>query len=251
MTAAPKNFDDTTPLENRPIPAELGPETIVNPRIFDQPDDRSWRSFGSKVFDVMWDVDDVLCPTIESIHQLAFEAGLHDGTIEPAWDGAGQYGCEPQIYWDLWSQFAASGGYVNTPPIPDAAEAVRRLYWAGHRIHLVTARGFMAHAQEIRAWTPEWLESFALPWHTLTYAQDKVAAQIDVAAAIFGPFTCTDPRKPIFDYAIDDRARTIDALRGVGVEAYLLNHAHNRDEPSDHRVESASKFVDIILEAAQ
>jgi hypothetical protein len=253
----PANFDDTTPLANRPVRAELPPETIVSPyihyrrRILAGPRSAAWPTMAptpTRVFDVMWDVDDVLCPTIDSIHQLAYEAGLHDGTIEPAWDGAGQYGCDPQVYWDLWSQFAASGGYVNTPPIEEAAEALRKLYWAGHRIHLVTARGFMAHAQEIREWTPEWTELFALPWHTLTFAQDKVSAQAQIAAELGDDGN--PPWDWKFDYAIDDRAKTIEALRAVGVDAYLLTHSHNREDHSEHRVGTATEFVDIILEAS-
>jgi hypothetical protein len=263
--ASPTVFDDTTPVVNRPVQIELEPETIVhpyahfNPRwIIDTRVDGAILMQGPEhVFDVMFDIDDVLCPTIDSIHQLAFEAGLHDGTIEPAWDGAGQYGCDPQAYWDLWSVFAANGGYVNTPPIEEAAEALRRLYWAGHRIHLVTARGFMAHATEIRQWTPEWLENFALPWHTLTFAQDKVAAMseilIDFAtpnkihAEIYGD-AMRETFDLRFDYAIDDRAKTIDALRAVGVDAYLLTHSHNREDHSEHRVGTVTEFVDLILE---
>lgn len=255
--------DDTTPVMNRPQRVELSPETRLNPDPAFRPSWRPGDHVDTPVFDVMFDIDDVLCPTIDSIHQLAYEAGLHDGSIEPAWDGAGQYGCEPEAYWDLWSTFAASGGYVTTAPIPDAARALRELYWAGHRIHLVTARGFMAHAQEIRDWTPQWLENFALPWHTLTYAQDKVAAQVQVFDAL-GEVERVDHMadghvdpvrrtivSPKFHYAIDDRRKTIEALRDVGVKAYLLTHSHNRSEPSDHRVGSVTEFVHIILEAAR
>lgn len=249
----PANFDDTTPTQNRPIDAGLPPETIV----------RDWQYMlrGARIIerprDVMFDIDDVLCPTIDEIHRLAFEAGLHDGTIEPAWDGAGQYGCDPQVYWDLWSQFAAAGGYTNTPPIAEAAEALRRLYFAGHHIHLVTARGFMAHAEDIRKWTQVWVDDFALPWHTLTFAQDKVAAQRDILGTRcpdhggeFIPEVCDGKSWATFDYAIDDRRKTIEALRAVGVEAYLLTHSHNREEHSEHRVGSVSEFVEIILEEA-
>jgi FMN phosphatase YigB (HAD superfamily) len=262
----PAYFDDTTPAHHRPPRADLEPETIVHDAaMFNAKHWAPWDIDTNQplpVRDVMFDIDDVLCPTIDMIHDLAHKAGLHDGTIEPAWDGAGQYGCDPQIYWDLWSDFAAAGGYVNTPPIEEAAEALRRLYFAGHRIHLVTARGFMAHASEIRGWTGEWLEEFALPWHTLTFAQDKVAAQVQVFDAL-GEVErvdvkhegCEEPThqqilSPRFDYAIDDRVKTVSALRQVGVEAYVLTHAHNRAEPADWRVDTVTEFVNIILEAS-
>lgn len=183
--------------------------------------------------DIMVDIDDVLCPTIDEIHELARVAGLHKGEVGPAWKGWEVYGCEPDAYWDLWLTFAASGGYLNTPPIPGSVEALRRLYWAGHRIHLVTARGFMANAEQIREWTPQWVETFAIPHHSLVFAKDKVAAQDTVGAR--------------FTYAIDDSPKNIGMLRRDGIEAYLLSHHHNRDAQGLPRVESVGAFADLIL----
>jgi len=203
--------------------------------------------------DVMFDYDDVLFPTMMSIHDLARAAGLHDGTVEPAWSGWEVYRlpdgtpCPPEVYWDLWSDFALSGGYTSTPPIAEAAEAMRRLYFAGHRIHIVTARGFMNHASDIRRWTLEHTEEFAIPWHTLTFAQDKVAAMADIFPV--DPWANSTPIEDTrFDYAIDDSPKHITALRNVGVSAYLLNHVHNKLDPSPWRVGTVGEFVDMILE---
>lgn len=190
--------------------------------------------------DIMFDYDDVVFPTMMSIHDLAREAGLHDGTVDPAWQGWEAYGCSEEVYWDLWSDFALSGGYTSTAPIPEAVEAMRRLYFAGHRIHIVTARGFMSHASDIRTWTREHVEEFAVPWHTLTFARDKVAA----AARIF------DSEWRTFDYAIDDSPKNIEALRGAGIKAYLLDHVHNTTHEYDMRVASVGDFADIILQEA-
>lgn len=209
--------------------------------------------------DIMFDIDDVLFPTMYSIHDLAREAGLHDGDVTPTWSGWEVYKlptgqpCPPEVYWDLWSQFAASGGYVNTPPIPEAAEALRKLYFAGHRIHLVTARGFMAHADDIRSWTPQWVEEFGLPWHTLTFAQDKVAAMEDVFQAAPNP---ANGCKRTFDYALDDSPKNFAALFDAGVESFLLDHVHNADYKhpmhnwihGQYRVASVTEFAEIIEE---
>jgi hypothetical protein len=192
--------------------------------------------------EVMVDIDDVLMPTIDSIHELARQAGLHDGTVEPSWAGWDAYGCDEAVYWALWTQFAEEGGYVATQPIPGSVEALRRLLWAGHRIHLVTARGFMAHAEEIRAWTPQWVEEFAIPHHSLTFAQDKVAAMRSLVAPR------SDQAYGAFDYAIDDSPRNIRALLEVGVDAYLLNHPHNRDVTDLPRIHSVDAFVDHVIQ---
>jgi hypothetical protein len=119
------------------------------------------------------------------------------------------------VYWDLWADFAIEGGYVHTAPYEGAVEALRWLMWEGHRIHLVTARGFMANADKIREWTPLWIEEFAVPHATLTFAQDKVAAQADLGVE--------------FDSAIDDSPKNWGKLVEAGIPAFLMNHEHNRD----------------------
>jgi hypothetical protein len=194
--------------------------------------------------DVMVDIDDVIFPTIDSIHELARVEGLHDGDVGPEWSGWEAYGCEEQTYWDLWTRFAQAGGYVTTEPIPGTLEALRRLAWAGARIHLVTARGFLAHADEIRAWTPVWVEEFAVPHASLTFARDKVAAMWELFT---DPELGMDPYK-IFDYAIDDSPKNARALAEAGVKAYLLSHHHNRAELELPRTPSVGAFVDMIFQ---
>lgn len=174
----------------------------------------------------MVDVDDVLIPTMASIHEIARQRGLHNGGAPMAWAGWEAYDCSPDEYWDCWSHFAATGGYINTPPIEGSVEALRWLMWEGHNIHLVTARGFMAHADDIRAWTPQWVSEFAIPHKTLTFAKDKVAAQHELGVE--------------FDSGIDDSPKNYQALDRAGVHIFLQDHPHNRDffPPNLRRVET-------------
>jgi hypothetical protein len=220
----------------------LKPETLY-PSGNGFPDGAAWIS---NPLNIMFDIDDVIFPTMMSIHELARLAGYHNNDVDPSWSGWESYNIPPQAYWDLWSDFAMSGGYVNTEPIVEATEAMRRLYYAGHRIHLVTARGFMAHASDIRAWTSQWVEEYAIPWHSLTFARDKVQAGRDLAHdyEAWGA-------SPFFDFAIDDSPRNFIELREDGVEAYLLDHVHNKDHVADHRVASVDQFVDIVLKGEQ
>lgn len=187
--------------------------------------------------DLMIDIDEVVCPTIDSIHAIAHKNGLHDNS-EPmrTWKGYEQYGCPEEVYWDQWSEFALSGGYTTTAPIPGAVEALREAYFEGHRIHLVTARGFMNHASDIREWTREWVADFAIPWHTLVFTRDKVQAQRDLGVR--------------FDYAYDDSPRNITGLREDRVMAYLVDHPHNQDFEYDLRVPSLAAGIQIALQEA-
>lgn len=195
-------------------------------------------------YDIMVDIDDVVFPTMASIHARALDKGLHDGTAPMRWSGwesltlPGGAPCPPEVYWDLWSEFALDGGYLSTPPIPEAAEALRRLHFAGHRIHFVTARGMMAHGEDIKRWTAEWLEEFAIPHDSLAFASDKaqeMRRQIQAGGSAWS-------------YAIDDRAKNVAALADAGVEAYLLTHEHNHADVGLPRVDTVTQFADIIEE---
>ena len=188
---------------------------------------------GHWTYDLMIDIDDVIFPLVDSIHEEAHKAGLHDNS-EPvrAWEAYLQYGCPPERYWALWIKFAADGGYLNTPPIPGRVEALRQLHLDGHRIHLVTARGFMANAENIRAWTPQWLEEFAVPHQTLTFIKDKVAAQAELSLE--------------FDFAVDDAVHNLEALSSAGIVTFLMNHTHNETYRTPFRIPDLWEFARIV-----
>lgn len=184
-----------------------------------------------KPLNLMIDIDEVIFPLIDSIHDLAFEAGLHDGT-QPcsAWQAWEQYGCRQDQYWDLWVTFAARDGYTKTPPIQHQLEALRHLYFEGHTINLVTARGFMANADKIRKWTPEWIEEYAVPHHTLTFAKDKAGAQRILGA---------------YDLAVDDSPKNYESLLDAGVNVWLQDHTHNAAYDADCRVPDLWEFARV------
>ena len=176
----------------------------------------------TRPLELMVDIDEVIFPMIATVHERARVKGFHDGSAKMEWagwlnyvmpDGSGV--CTEEAYWDLWTEFALEGGYLTTEPMPGAVEALRFAMWEGHNIHLVTARGFMANADNIRAWTPKWIEDFAVPHKTLTFAKDKVGAQEILGVR--------------FDAAIDDSPKNFAALVNDDVQTYLHLHDHNRE----------------------
>lgn len=188
-----------------------------------------------KKLNLMVDIDDVLFPLIDGIHDVAIEQGLHDGSVGPEWAGWELYGCTEERYWDLWVTFSARNGYLNTPPIPGRLEALRHLYLEGHTINLVTARGFFSNGDDVKNWTREWIEEFAVPHHTLTFAKDKVGSQAELGA---------------FDLAIDDSPHNYTALEQAGVNVWMQNHHHNRLFEAEARVEDLWEWATIAHKLA-
>lgn len=186
---------------------------------------------------VMGDIDDVFFPWADEVHRRCGVAGLHDGS-QPwgSWHMWEDYGCSKEAWLDVVAQATIDGMYTDTKPFPGSVEAWNRLLWHfGERIalHMVTARGFMANGQEIRDWTPAWLDEFGIAYDTLHFAQEKAAVQAEVGR---------------FDYAIDDGIHNYKALDSAGVKVYLLTRPHNKDFPAARRVASIDEFVDTIIE---
>lgn len=190
----------------------------------------------TRSLNIMVDIDEVIFPMIDSIHDLAFQRGLHDGSIAPAWSGWEVYGCTEDDYWSLWADFALSGGYTSTPPIAGAVETLRDLAFDGHQIHLVTARGFMGNRQNIRRWTPAWVAEFAVPHASLTFSQDKVAAQEVLGVQ--------------FDLAIDDSPSNFKKLQDAAVNVWLQSHPHNAWFETEFRVADLAEFAEIARDLA-
>lgn len=189
-----------------------------------------------KPLNLMIDIDEVLFPLGDSIHEIGHEVGLHDNSTPwSQWEAWHQYGCDEGSYWELWKIFADRDGYTTTPPIPGQVEALRHLYFEGHRINLVTARGFFDNGDEVKAWTRQWIENFAVPLHSLTFTQDKVATQQGLGA---------------FDLAVDDSPKHYSALEADDVNVWLQDHPHNRDFQASCRISNLWQFAATVKKVA-
>lgn len=194
---------------------------------------RTMSEVGPGGFDVMVDIDEVIFPWAEKIHEKCGLLGLHDGTKPwTSWQMWEDYGCTKDRWLDAIIAATSDGLYVATDPIPGAVEAINLLLWEGHRIHLVTARGFMANGREIRDWTRQWLDAYGVGRTTLTFAQDKVEAM--------------DALEVRFDLAIDDSQKNWEHLTAAGINAWLLTAPHNVTIQTEKRVASLWEFAKIV-----
>lgn len=193
---------------------------------------------------IMGDIDDVFFPWADEVHRLCGLAGLHDGQAPwKTWHMWEDYGCSKEAWLDVIADATLDGLYENTSPYPGSVEAWNRLHWELHEtvaLHLVTARGFMDHAEDIRRWTPAWVEEYGIAHDTLSFAKDKAQGMVELLGG----------GHRVFDYALDDGVHNYEALDSAGVDVYLLTRPHNQNFPAKRRVESIDEFVDIILKEA-
>lgn len=173
------------------------------------------------------DVDDVLFDWYGRAHEACMAAGI-TGSVTPfTWSPFEEYGCTAQAWYDALEVATLDGSLYSGEPLPGAVEALERLREAGHSIHLVTARGFLAHGDLIKRQTIDWIIDYRVPHDTLTFSRDKTLVRVDVFA--------------------DDSERNITQLVAAGVRCCLIDADHNRHATHPWRAPSFAAFVDGLL----
>lgn len=182
---------------------------------------------------VIFDIDDCLMPWAETVHLKCIEAGIAEpNSTWTRWNMYEDWGRTRDEWLAVVNTLVVPDGIYHQPPYPGVLEALDDLWQAGGEIHLVTARGFFDHAEQIRAWTEEWVETFYIPGR-LHFAQDKGRVALEIGAT----------------HAIDDRLDNVKDLKKAGVDAYLMTQPHNATlwyDPNK-RVPNVPTFVERIL----
>lgn len=175
------------------------------------------------------DIDDVLFPWYDLAHEASVAAGIANGVTPTQWAPFADYGCTDQEWFDVLAA-ALHDGMYEAAPIPGAVEAVRRIADAGHQVHIVTARGLLAHGLTIKAATVAWIEAHDVPHDALHFTGDKTTVRTDVF--------------------VDDHPKHTAALEGVGTTTYLVDRVYNRGTDHPRRIAHISEFADAIVGAA-
>jgi len=175
------------------------------------------------------DIDDVLFPWYDKAHAACVAAGIANGVEPTTWSPHEEYGRTLQEWLDVLEAVTLDGTLYTGKPYPGAVEALGRLHDAGHSIHLVTARGFLAHGHLIREHTVQWLAEYAIPHDTLTFSKDKTIVTTDIFA--------------------DDSERNIEALIAAGISCVLIDAPHNH-HVEHYRVPGIAEFVDVVRAGA-
>lgn len=195
-------------------------------------------------FKVGFDIDDVLFPWYIRAHEACVEAGITNGVEPTTWRPYEEYGCTKEHWLEALEVVTLKGSlYVKHGPDEDAIRALRSLYFDGHEVHLVTARGFIGHSRLISQHTVRWLEQFAVPYKSLTFTRDKGKAVRDKGIEWF-----------IDDNADNWRnvARVLSNEYYMPKRSFLLDRPWNQEASTfpGERVKSVQEYVDIIKEAA-
>ncbi len=175
------------------------------------------------------DIDEVLYGWYDRLHRYCVAAGITNGVTPRSWNPWEDYGCTEAEWVDVVRHGTTTGLLYLGDPIPGTVHALGRLCDAGHQVHLVTARGTGGYpdAGRVKMLTTRWLDEYAVPHHTLTFAADKRVV-----------------RSTVF---IDDSTRTCRSLQASGVHTCMQNTVSNRDDQWAWKVDHLDEFVNGIL----
>lgn len=180
--------------------------------------------------EIMLDVDDVVMPWSEPVRDVAVDMGIiPPGSTWSSWTPWVDWGI-PQWQWhEILTTANIRGLYIKTPPYLGALNAINRLIWEGHNVHVVTAR----QGKNIEQITRSYFHDLGIGYKTMTFTSDKVAAQKTLGVE--------------FDYAIDDGPHNFEELFASGVDAYLMDQPHNQHVITSRRVRSLTEFGHRIM----
>lgn len=182
-------------------------------------------------YNIILDFDDVIYPFCGGIMAVLAEEGI-TGEIT-RWDLERDFGFDGPTFWEMVYQ-PKHHETLFLQPIPfDLIAQIRRLRYAGHRLHVVTAREGDAPEYFCR----EALRQNNIPLDSLTFTKDKGPMVEELDAA----------------FSLDDGPHNYETFIQFGHYPMLMDAPHNRgfDQASDgqavRRIDSMNTFANIVI----
>jgi len=145
--------------------------------------------------------------------------------LEVKYDFFTEWGIDHETYKNLHDDAIIKGFAYNGPLIDDAANQINRLYEAGHKIHIITAR-----PKKAALTTMKWILKHEIPFHSLTFSENKALIKTDAF--------------------IEDNEFNYKTLEESGSVPFLVDRGWNRDAKGlFRRVENIGEFVDLVIGA--
>jgi 5'(3')-deoxyribonucleotidase len=179
-------------------------------------------------YEIILDFDDVIYPFCQGIMAVLAEEGIA-GTITQ-WELENDFGIDKVAFWEMVYQ-PKHHEALFMQPIPLATLAqMRRLRYAGHRLHIVTARTNPTSER----FAMEVIRRDNVPVDSITFTKDK-APMVDELNASF---------------SLDDGPHNYEAFTLVDHLSFLMDAPHNQhvtEFASGRRVSDVTDFANTVI----
>jgi hypothetical protein len=181
-----------------------------------------------KVLHVGYDFDGVLSSFHASVNQWLKMNGHDLKASQHHWNFWTEWGWSSRKFHKFWVDGVKAGVIFASKPYRGAIEGMNAVYDAGHRVHIITHRGWKEYPGLAEDLTASVLERDGAKYHSLTFSEDKTVIWTDMM--------------------VDDKPENYEALKSVGTDAYLLTRPWNKHVEGARRVRSAAEFSRKVLE---
>jgi hypothetical protein len=178
-------------------------------------------------YNLIIDFDDVIYPFCDGIMAVLAKEGITGAITQ--WALENDFGIEREAFWEMVYQPKHHETLFLQRIKAGVMDQMRRLRYAGHRIHIVTARTNPTSEHFCR----EVVRRENVPFDSLTFTKDKAPMVAELNAS----------------FALDDGPHNYTALDEAGCNAYLMDAPHNQqfDAWNVRRVESMKDFANTVL----
>jgi hypothetical protein len=185
-----------------------------------------------KKYDVGFDYDGCISSFQRGVEQQLRNKGFKDLKCDPLkYHFHRDWGWSDEEFQEFWKQGVRDGVIFAAKPYPGAVEAVNDIYDAGHRVHIITHRGWEDEPGLAEDLTAATLERDGFRYHSLTFTDHKPDVKTD--------------------FMVDDLPKNYDALVAAGTEAYLLTRPWNEGLEGYRRVRSVREFSRRVLSISE
>lgn len=172
------------------------------------------------------DLDGVLFPFDENFRDYCVKVGLD---VEPdakaeCWDFFKEWGITTEQFIELCNQGVDDGFiFLEADPYPYSVAVLEALYEEGHSVHIITHRMFGSKSAHN---TFDWLFRHKVPFTSVTFAEDKTFAQMDVL--------------------LDDRIENYESSWVAGIPSLLFDRPWNAEHPTPFRIRDWEQFYYVV-----
>ena len=176
-------------------------------------------------YSIAMDFDDVAYDFCGGVTAVLADEGI-TGEISQ-WEMEHDFGLSKADFWELVYQPKHHETLFLQPVAYTVLAQIRRLVYAGHALHIVTARD----GEHPERFCREVLAREKIPASTLTFTSDKAAAVRELEA----------------DFALDDRPKNVIAMGQAGAAAFLMTAPHNTNVTGLPRVHNMTEFTNTVI----
>jgi hypothetical protein len=177
--------------------------------------------------DIGYDWDGVISSFHSSVNKWLKMNGYDLKASQTNWDFWTEWGWSNAKFHKFWVDGVRAGVIFASRPYQGAVEGINSVYDAGHKVHIITHRGWKKHPGLAEELTAKIADDIGLKYHSLTFSADKTCVKTDMM--------------------VDDKPENYEDLKKAGTDAYLLSRPWNKHIQGVQRVRSAAEFSRIVL----